>query len=242
MSGRREFLKQSGVLGLSLLAFRVFGKSSLERLTMIQGGNPFTLPALPYGYDAMEPWIDRQTMEIHHSKHHQSYVDKLNGTPSTNIDYMSDDATKCVHVNVTTSPVIRNNLGGHYNHSLFWTLLKPNPKGEKNLPQKKLEKAISAEFGSFEKFRAEFTEKATTLFGSGWCWLIEQEGKLKITTTANQDNPLMSLDHERGRIILALDVWEHAYYLKYQNKRAEYISNWWHLVNWKKAEELYTSR
>lgn len=243
MSDRRNFLKKTGLLGLTALASNLISEekiNALEKLgTEPSGKDPFSLPKLPYAYDALEPFIDKQTMEIHHTKHHQAYVDKLNATPSTNIDFMSDDATKCKHVDKYTSAVIRNNLGGHYNHSLFWTLLKPNAEGKPNLPSGKLEKAIIQEFKSFDEFKKEFSEKAVKHFGSGWCWLIKQDGKLKITTTANQDNPLMKLDHEKGEIVLGLDVWEHAYYLKYQNKRADYISNWWNVVNWEKAEELF---
>jgi superoxide dismutase, Fe-Mn family len=244
MSDRRDFLKKSGLLSMSFLASRLVSEEKLNALENISnaGGKPFSLPELPYTYDALEPFFDKQTMEIHHTKHHKGYVDKLNDTPSTNIDYTADDATKCTHVNSTTSAVIRNNLGGHYNHTLFWTLLKPNPKGEKNLPGTELDKAIKKDFKSFDDLKNEFSEKASKIFGSGWCWLIEKDGKLKITTTANQDNPLMSLNQERGKIILGLDVWEHAYYLKYQNKRADYISNWWNIVNWEKAEELYKTK
>lgn len=242
MGNRRDFLKKAGIVGLGVVVTNLAGRSNLKNLELIAGGNAFTLPTLPYGYDALEPFIDKQTMEIHHGKHHKAYVDKLNATPSTNIDYMSNDAVKCSHIDKTTSAVIRNNLGGHYNHSLFWTLLKPNANQEANNPVKTLSAKINEDFKSFDEFKKEFSDKAGKLFGSGWCWLIEQNGKLKITTTANQDNPLMKLDYERGKIILALDVWEHAYYLKYQNKRADYISNWWNVVNWEKAEELYTSK
>jgi Fe-Mn family superoxide dismutase len=246
MSDRRNFLKKTSLLGLTALAANLVSE---EKITILEnfgntlpGENAFTLPKLPYTYDALEPFIDKQTMEIHHTKHHQGYVDKLNATPSTNIDYMSSDAVKCSHIDKTTSAVIRNNLGGHYNHSLFWTLLKPNAEGKENLPKDKLKDAISKDFKSFEDFKKEFSDKATKIFGSGWCWLIEQSGKLKIVTTPNQDNPLMKLDGERGKIVLALDVWEHAYYLKYQNKRADYINSWWNVVNWDKAEELFISK
>jgi Fe-Mn family superoxide dismutase len=246
MSDRRSFLKKSGLLGLSALASKMLSEekiTALEKLgQQIPGEKAFSLPKLPYAFDAMEPYIDKQTMEIHYSKHHQAYVDKLNATPSTNIDYMSDDATKCTHIDKNTSAVIRNNLGGHYNHSLFWTLLKPNPDGKANAAAGKLAEAINKDFKSFDNFKKEFSEKATKIFGSGWCWLIEQNGKLMITTTPNQDNPLMNLDVERGKIVLGLDVWEHAYYLKYQNKRADYISNWWDVVNWEKASELYEKK
>jgi len=246
MSDRREFLKESGLFGLSVLASKLISNNQLEAIEQIgknsNGENPFKLPELPYAYDAMEPFIDKQTMEIHHTKHHKAYVDKLNATPSTNIDYNSNDATKCTHVDKTTSAVIRNNLGGHYNHSLFWLLLKPNPTSANNIPQGKLAEAINKEFKSFDEFKKEFSDKALKIFGSGWCWLIDQNGKLKITTTPNQDNPLMNLDYERGKIIIGLDVWEHAYYLKYQNKRADYINNWWNVANWEKAEELYKTK
>ncbi|MCE3258806.1 MAG: sod [Bacteroidetes bacterium] len=245
MKSRRKFLKTAGALGLTAITARLAGKDQIDAIETFSklGADPaFVLPKLPYSYNAMEPFIDKLTMEIHHSKHHQAYVNKLNETPSTNMDYMSDDATKCTHVDKTTSMVIRNNLGGHYNHSLFWLLLKPNPEGYKNMAEGKLAEAIVKEFKSFEEFQKQFAEKASKHFGSGWCWLIEQNGKLKITTTPNQDNPLMNLDHERGKIILGLDVWEHAYYLKYQNKRADYISNWWNVVNWNKAEELFNTK
>lgn len=245
MSDRRSFLKKSGLLGLTALASNLISQEKINALENFgaetSDKNPFSLPALPYAYDALEPFIDKQTMEIHHTKHHQAYVNKLNETPSTNIDYSSNDAVKCSHVDKFTSSVIRNNLGGHYNHSLFWTLLKPNPESKANLPAGKLNEAITKNFKTFEDFKKEFSEKATKHFGSGWCWLIEQNGKLKITTTPNQDNPLMKLEGvEKGKTIVALDVWEHAYYLKYQNKRADYISNWWNVVNWEKAEELFT--
>lgn len=244
MSNRRDFFKKTSLLGLSAIASKLVNAESLSSIEKIgaMGDNPFSLPKLPYAYDALEPFIDAKTMEIHYTKHHQAYVNKLNETPSTNIDFMSDDATKCTHIDKTTSSVIRNNLGGHYNHSLFWQLLKPNPQGVSNLPQGELSNAITRDFKSFDEFKKEFAEKATKIFGSGWCWLIEQDGKLKISTTPNQDNPLMKLDIERGKIILGLDVWEHAYYLKYQNKRADYITNWWNVVNWDKSSELFSKK
>jgi len=242
---RRDFLKKSALLGLAGLSKNLIGEEKLQRLESISklgADTAFTLPKLPYAYDALEPFIDAKTMEIHHTKHHQAYVNKLNETPSTNIDYMSSDEVKCTHVDKFTSAVIRNNLGGHYNHSLFWTLLKPNADGKANLPEAKISAAINNTFKSFDDFKKEFSEKSTKIFGSGWCWLIKTtEGKLKIVTTPNQDNPLMQLDGERGKPILALDVWEHAYYLKYQNKRADYIAGWWNVVNWQKVEELYNS-
>jgi Fe-Mn family superoxide dismutase len=246
MSNRREFFKKSGLLGLSVLAAKLVNGEQINTLEnfgkLSNAENAFVLPKLPYAYDALEPFIDKQTMEIHYTKHHQAYVDKLNATSSTNIDYASTDATKCAHIDKNTSTVIRNNLGGHYNHSLFWTLLKPNPEAKTNLPVGKLAEAINKDFKNFDEFKKEFSDKALKNFGSGWCWLIEQNGKLKVVTTPNQDNPLMNLDVEKGKIIMALDVWEHAYYLKYQNKRVDYISNWWNIANWDKAQELFDKK
>ncbi len=234
------------MLTLAGLGTTLIGKEKLntvEELLLKAGeGNKFTLPLLPYAYDALEPFIDKQTMEIHHDKHHQAYVNKLNETPSTNIDYTASDAVKCTHIDKSTTAVIRNNLGGHYNHSLFWQLLKPNADAKTNLPAEKLADAIKKDFKSFDEFKKEFSEKALKLFGSGWCWLILQGDKLKIVTTPNQDNPLMNLDGEKGKIIMALDVWEHAYYLKYQNKRVDYIANWWSVANWEKADQLFAAK
>ncbi len=242
---RRDFLKKSALLGLSGLAGAALGKDNINGIEnaaqFLSGPAAFALPALPYAYDALEPFIDKQTMEIHHKKHHQAYIDKLNATPSTDMDYQASDADKCRHVNPGTTAVIRNNLGGYYNHSLFWVMLKPNPKAEANLPMGKLATAINSDFGSFDAFKKQFAESAVKIFGSGWCWLIVKDGRLKITTTPNQDNPLMPVAAEQGNIVLALDVWEHAYYLHYQNKRADYITAWWNVVNWEKAEQFYTT-
>lgn len=244
MSNRRDFLKKGGLLGLAGLTSKLVSNNQLNALESLGKqsltNNAFTLPKLPYAFDALEPFIDKQTMEIHYTKHHQGYVDKLNGIQSTNIDYMSDDATKCTHVDKFTMAAVRNNLGGHYNHSLFWTLLKPNPKGEANKPTGKLSEAITKQFKSFDEFKTVFTDASIKLFGSGWCWLILNDKKeLKIITTPNQDNPLMQLDGERGKLILAVDVWEHAYYLKHQNKRKDYIEALWNIINWEKCEELF---
>ena len=242
---RRDFLKKGALLGLSGLAGTLLGKEKLNAIEdasdFFSAATAFQLPPLPYAYNALEPYIDEQTMMIHHDKHHQAYVDKLNGVTGNEIDYKVDDATKCKNVTQTTSALVRNNLGGHYNHSLFWTLLKPNPKGEPNMPLNKLAAAITKDFGSFDNFKKEYSESAVKIFGSGWCWLILKEGKLKITTTPNQDNPLMKVAAEQGPLVLCLDVWEHAYYLKYQNKRADYIANWWNIINWEKAEALFVS-
>jgi superoxide dismutase, Fe-Mn family len=194
----------------------------------------FELPQLPYSYDSLEPYIDKETMEIHHTKHHNTYVTKLNAAiEGSDGESSLEDLMK----NISKYPAgVRNNGGGHYNHSLFWTLMKKggggNPKGE-------VEKAINNAFGSFEEFKRKFAEAGANQFGSGWAWLIVKDGKLVVISTANQDNPLMDVVSERGTPILGLDVWEHAYYLKYQNKRPDYIENWWNVVNWEKVEELY---
>ena len=188
----------------------------------------FTLPTLPYDYKALEPNIDAMTMEIHYSKHHQAYVTNLNnaiaGKPE---DSMSlEDILKNVS---KSAPVIRNNAGGIYNHNLFWTIMKPNGGGE---PTGKIGDAIKSTFGSFADFKTKFAEAGTTRFGSGWAWLCVSGGKLAICSTPNQDNPLMDVSECKGTPILGLDVWEHAYYLKYQNRRPEYITNFWNVINW----------
>jgi len=248
---RRDFLKKGALLGLSGLASGLIGNNKLNSIeqvteTLFSEEELFVLPKLPYAYNAMEPFIDAKTMEIHYLKHHQGYVDKLNGAPKSDkkqIDFKVDDAAKCRNIDDKTSTLVRNNLGGHYNHSLFWTLLKSNPEKKPNAPTGKLAEAMTKNFKFFEEFQKEFSDKATKIFGSGWCWLIvDSNGDLKITTTSNQDNPLMKVASEHGTPVLALDVWEHAYYLKYQNRRAEYIQNWWALVNWDKAEQLFTQK
>jgi Fe-Mn family superoxide dismutase len=246
MGHRRDFLKKTALLGLTGIVGSLAGKKQLDQIesaTHFVAGSPnFKLPVLPYAFDALEPFIDKQTMEIHYSKHHQAYIDKLNGNPDANFDYQVDDISKCKNVDQNTSTLVRNNLGGYYNHSLFWTLLKPNAQAGVDLPAGELASAIVNDFGSFEKFKLEFSEAAVKLFGSGWCWLIVKEGQLKISTTPNQDNPLMKVTKDQGKIVLALDLWEHAYYLKYQNKRKDYIAGWWNIVNWNKAQELYLSK
>lgn len=246
MDSRRDFLKKIGVIGLTGVVGGLVSENKIQALNEIgnQSENfvPFTLLPLPYSYDALEPFIDKETMEIHYTKHHKGYVDNLNKIQSTNIDFQVDDMTKCKSIDAHTSLAIRNNLGGHVNHTLFWTLLKPNKEAKPNLPQAKLAEAIKKDFNSWDEFKKQFSEKAAKHFGSGWCWLIVQNGKLLITTTANQDNPFMKVAEQQGKVVLGLDVWEHAYYLKYQNKRADYITNWWNVVNWDKAEELFNSK
>ena len=189
----------------------------------------FTLPPLPYAFNALEPHIDARTMEIHHGKHHNTYVTNLNNAIA------GSDAEKLsieeICKNISSYPVaVRNNGGGHYNHSLFWTVLSPKGSGA---PSGELADAINAAFGSFEEFKTKFNAAATGRFGSGWAWLIKDgSGKLNITSTPNQDNPLMDVAEAKGTPVLGLDVWEHAYYLNYQNRRPDYINAFWNVVNW----------
>jgi Fe-Mn family superoxide dismutase len=186
----------------------------------------FELPTLPYAYDALEPHIDARTMEIHHTKHHQAYITNLNNAiAGTDLEGKSIEEILKVCKDM---PAVRNNGGGFWNHNLFWECMSPNGGG---LPTGELASAIDAAFGSFENFQAEFAKAATTRFGSGWAWLCVTDGKLEICSTANQDNPLMG-EGCSGTAILALDVWEHAYYLNYQNRRPDYIQSFFHVVNW----------
>ena len=198
----------------------------------------FTLPALSYATDALEPHIDKLTMEIHHGKHHQAYVTNLNkaleGKPEA--DAHIDDIIK----NISKYPAaVRNNGGGHYNHSLFWTLLSPSGGGE---PKGDLATAINSTFGSFADFKTKMQDAGATRFGSGWAWLIvTPDKKLAVTSTPNQDNPLMDIAEVKGTPILGIDVWEHAYYLKYQNRRPDYLAAIWNVVNWNHVAELYAA-
>jgi Fe-Mn family superoxide dismutase len=202
----------------------------------------FSLPPLPYAYDALEPFIDKQTMELHYDKHHQAYVDKLNAALQTTKNPAHDSIEEiCKNIN-SYSEAVRNNGGGHYNHSLFWSLMKENKAAKPNESTGTLLTLIKGQFNSVDEFKKQFNEAAMKRFGSGWAWLVKEKGKssLKISSTPNQDNPLMPVSEVTGTPILALDVWEHAYYLKYQNKRADYINAWWNVVNWDKANELFT--
>ena len=194
----------------------------------------FELPTLNYAYDALEPNIDARTMEIHHSKHHNGYTNNLNNAISgTDLEGKTIEEI-CKSDNL--SPAVRNNGGGYYNHCLFWELLSPNGGGN---PDGAIADAITNQFGSFNNFKDEFSKSAATRFGSGWAWLCVKDGGLCICSTANQDNPLMN-DSCGGTPILCLDVWEHAYYLNYQNRRPDYINAFFNLINWNKVNELYT--
>lgn len=199
---------------------------------------PFTLPNLPYPFNALEPHIDARTMEIHHGKHHNAYVTNLNNAISgTEADNLTIEE---ICKNVSKYPVaVRNNGGGHYNHSLFWTIMAPNAGGA---PTGALADAINATFGSFDEFKNKFSAAAAGRFGSGWAWLIvDADKKLQITSTPNQDNPLMDVAEVKGTPILGLDVWEHAYYLHYQNRRPDYIAAWWNVVNWNEVSKRFTA-
>jgi Fe-Mn family superoxide dismutase len=190
---------------------------------------PHTLPALPYDFGALEPHIDAQTMQIHHDKHHQAYVNNLNAALDKHPEWHTKSLDELLR-GINTVPedirtAVRNNAGGHHNHSLFWTIMGPKAGGE---PSGKLADAIGSAFGGFAKFKEAVATAATTRFGSGWAWLAVSGGKLEVFSTANQDSPVMD-----GKIpLLGLDVWEHAYYLKYQNRRPDYVTAWWNVVNW----------
>ena len=189
----------------------------------------FTLPPLPYAFDALEPYIDARTMEIHHDKHHAAYVNNLNAAlekaPELQSRSLDDLLQHLDQVPEAIRTAVRNNAGGHWNHSMFWQIMTPKGGGS---PKGKVADAINQAFGSFDAFRTQFADAAGKRFGSGWAWLVNDGGKLSITSTPNQDNPLM----DGKRAILGLDVWEHAYYLKYQNRRPDYITAWWNVVNW----------
>ena len=197
----------------------------------------FTLPPLPYAYDALEPHIDTLTMQIHHDKHHQAYVDNLNkaiaGTDNENKSL--EDLVKNAG---SISPAVRNNGGGHWNHSFFWETLAPNAGGA---PSGALADVINSTFGSLDAFKEKLNTAGATRFGSGWAWLTVSNGKLEVSSTPNQDNPLMDVAETKGTPLLGVDVWEHAYYLKYQNKRADYLAAFWSVVNWKKVEERFAA-
>ena len=254
-NSRRDFIKKSALLSTGIFMGTSIINSTLAANTSDSDSSIFhddilksqeaayTLPKLPYTYNALEPHIDKLTMEIHYSKHHQAYVTNLNKAIETLDKTIADKAKNLstIFENMSLFPeAIRNNGGGHYNHSLFWNLMKPNSGGE---PKGKLGEAINATFGSFDAFKKQFADAAAKRFGSGWAWLVVSNGKLTITSTPNQDNPLMNLPTivAKGKPDLALDVWEHAYYLKNQNRRADYIASFWNVVNWEAAEALFIS-
>jgi len=207
-----------------------------EPLAMKDQNGKYVLPELPYAHDALEPYIDKMTMEIHHGKHHQAYVTNLNnaisGTEMENMDLMD------IFKNMSQYPVaVRNNGGGHWNHTFFWEIMGSNAGGK---PSGKLLSAIEKRFESFDKFKEEFSKAGATRFGSGWAWLIvDSNGELQVSSTPNQDNPFMDVADIKGLPVLGVDVWEHAYYLKYQNRRPEYLENFWSVVNWNEVARRY---
>lgn len=237
MKTRREFLTASAIAITSLTY-------TSRSFTMIQNtSTSFALPNLPYAYDALDKYIDKMTMEIHHSKHHAAYVNNLNKAidglevPTS----LSELMAKVGSLPQEKQTAIRNNGGGHFNHSMFWEIMAPEGRG--GTPQSTLLEALNAQFGSIEKFQEQFNNVALARFGSGWVWLYEKNNKLLIGSTANQDNPLMDerISGISGKPILCLDIWEHAYYLKYQNRRIDYVRAWWNIVNWNKVQENFLS-
>ncbi|HEX3009990.1 MAG TPA: superoxide dismutase [Bacteroidales bacterium] len=230
---KRSFIKTSAILGAGGLILPNFPVNatgvSADDATFVQN-------KLGYAFNALEPNIDATTMEIHYGKHHAAYTKTLNSLVKEN-NVQEKDIVK-IFKTVSKLPAgIRNNGGGFYNHNLFWEIMGPNAGGE---PSGALAKAITSDLGSFAKFKEDFSKAASTRFGSGWAWLIVKNRKLAISSTPNQDNPLMDVAEEKGTPIFAIDVWEHAYYLKYQNRRADYIGAFWNVVDWKKVEENYS--
>lgn len=229
MDKRRDFVKKATLATAGVGLFPSVGLSDLPKSLI-----GYQLPDLPFDADALEPFIDKQTMMIHHGKHHKAYVDNLN---KALVDYNSvtiQPLEKLLSEISQYSIAVRNNAGGHYNHTFFWKQLAA-PKGQK--PGKVFTEIATAGFGSVEKFKDAFTKAALSRFGSGWAWAFMIKNRLMIGSTPNQDNPLMDLSEARGIPIMALDVWEHAYYLNYQNRRAEYIQSFWNVVNWDFVEQ-----
>ena len=235
INSRRQFIKQTGKASIAMASMPLM--HTLGVLPINQEINFQQIP-LPYAYNALEPFIDAMTMEIHHTKHAAGYTKNLNDAcVAEKVDIKTTSITDLLASISKYSTKMRNNAGGHYNHELFWQSMQPAPA---SMPTSSLAKAIEKSFGTFADFQKAFSEAAKNRFGSGWAWLIINEKKeLAICSTANQDNPLMDIAEVKGYPLLGLDVWEHAYYLKYQNKRADYINNWWNLVNWKFVEERY---
>ena len=241
---KRTFLKKSALIGLGGLAVRqrfasninhAQGNAGAQAAPAGAAGDTFIQPPLPYAYDALEPTIDAMTMEIHYTKHHAGYTRKLNAAvEGTKYAGMK---LKDMFAEASELPMaIRNNGGGFFNHRLFWKFMSPKGGG---MPKGELADAINSSFGSFDNFKDTFSKAAATRFGSGWAWLISTGDKLEVTSTPNQDNPLMDVSEVRGNPLLGIDVWEHAYYLKYQNRRTEYIAAFWNIINWDFVSERF---
>jgi Fe-Mn family superoxide dismutase len=233
---RRNFLGAISALPIIPVLKPVENFTNFFNNERIEKMSKFELAPLPYSYDALEPYIDKMTMEIHHSKHHQAYVNNLNNAVAGTD--MEGKSLEDLFKSISKAPVaVRNNGGGVYNHNIFWKMMKPNGGGA---PSGALADAIKSTFGSFEEFKKLFGNAAATRFGSGWAWLVVADNKLVVTSTPNQDNPLMDLAEVKGFPLLTLDVWEHAYYLKYQNRRPDYIENWWSVVNWDEVSRRFS--
>lgn len=225
------------LLALALGALALGVSPSYAQETAAQA---FSLPALPYEYSALAPAIGADTMETHHSKHHQAYIDNLNKAVEADTALQGKSLEELLAGVSGHSAAVRNNAGGHWNHSFFWQLLAPASQGGEISPE--LKSAIDAKFGSVDAFKEEFNKAGLGRFGSGWAWLVvTPDGNLEVTSTANQDNPLMDIAEVKGTPILGNDVWEHAYYLDYKNKRGDYLSKWWDIVNWKQASDNYAA-
>lgn len=228
---KRTFLKTSLLAGAGAV---LLSKTKVLGETVVNHSEPLPFPQapLPYPYNALEPYIDAQTMEIHYSKHHAAYTKNFNDAVA-NLKITATDIKEIFKETSKYPAAIRNQGGGYYNHTMFWEIMAPKAGGE---PSGEIASRIARDFGSFARFREDFSKASMSVFGSGWAWLIEKDGKLVITTLPNQDNPLMDISPVKGKPILCLDVWEHAYYLKHQNRRVEYIEAFWNVVNWKKVE------
>lgn len=227
-----------GLLAFGLLATPVLAAEPIPSVSIVAPA--FSLPKLPYAVDALEPAIDKETMTIHHDKHHQAYVDNLNRAVIADASLQGLSLEALVAKAGTLSPTVRNNAGGHWNHSFFWSSMAPVAAA--GTPSKPLLDAITASFGSMEAFKAAFKDAGLKRFGSGWVWLIVgADGKLAVSSTPNQDNPLMDVAEVKGTPLLGNDVWEHAYYLRYQNRRADYLDAWWQVVNWSAVSDRYAA-
>lgn len=248
MNSRRSFIKKGAVAALGLGIFNSLKMDDLAAANMSPAleidpvGGVFDLPQLGYGYDALEPFIDATTMTIHHSKHHQTYVTKLNEAiekaPELNGKSLMELLTNLSSAPESVRGAIRNHGGGHFNHSFFWKLMSPTGKFSK--PGDALTAAITTKWGSYDNFKAEFTKSASGVFGSGWAWLVkDKENNLSIMTTPNQDSPVMDIMTQPAKPIMGIDVWEHAYYLKHQNKRADYINDFWNVIDWNQVTTWY---
>jgi superoxide dismutase, Fe-Mn family len=246
LTSRRDFLWNTGKVGIGITLGASFLSSCKGTKLSQTGSHQFKFTTglrqepLPYSYSALNEAIDAQTMEIHYSKHAASYATNLNDAVNTEIGANSRTTVEELLLNISKySAKMRNNAGGHYNHELFWKCMSPNSAGK---PAGSLDAAITSSFGSFDAFKTAFTDAGKNRFGSGWAWLIiDNDKKLHITSTPNQDNPIMNIAEQKGFPLLGLDVWEHAYYLRYQNKRPDYIANWWKVVNWNFVQDRYQS-